>query len=63
MVKKIEIRIQSNGQISLEPKGAKGKECLSWTEGLEKDLQAKSPQREFKPEFFQDEERSYDQSR
>jgi hypothetical protein len=54
MVKRKEIRVSigKNGEITLEPVGATGQECMGWTKALEEAI-GEVASREMKPEFYE----------
>ncbi|MBA4293822.1 hypothetical protein C0431_12740 [bacterium] len=41
-MEQVKVTIDKNGEIKMEALGAVGKECESWTAGLEKILQSKA---------------------
>lgn len=53
MKKIVGIIDRKTGRITLTPEGYTGNECIQKTAPLEKGLGLKEPERELKPEFYQ----------
>jgi hypothetical protein len=57
MAKELEIEISRTGQVTIRPKGIKGKECLHWAELLAQ-IVGKEEARQLTSEFYEVAERS-----
>lgn len=55
-LQEVVITIEKDGQVKLEVKGVKGPSCLDLTKGLEEALGGQIDSRDFKPEFYEDQQ-------
>jgi hypothetical protein len=52
MAKELEIEISETGQVTVRPKGIKGKECIHWAELLAQ-IVGKEEARQFTSEYYE----------
>ncbi|RMD82802.1 MAG: DUF2997 domain-containing protein [Lentisphaerae bacterium] len=61
-MRKIEVRIDDQGEVTIEVIDAQGLECVQLTEAFEKQL-GKVVERKFKPEYYEGGEENQEQIR
>jgi hypothetical protein len=61
-LQEIEVIIEKDGQVKLEVKGVKGPSCLDLTKDLEAALGGDLAKRDFKPDFYEDQQTDQNQN-
>lgn len=54
-IQEIDVFIEQDGTVKIEVRGVKGKKCISLTEDIEKALGGQIEEREYTPDYYQEE--------